>query len=66
MAQGRTGDPIARHMLAACSGRDVPERASNGFIETTFDSFAASFEAKLARYPIGPGARRGHAGGSRD
>jgi predicted TPR repeat methyltransferase len=42
------GNPIARHMLAACSGRDVPERASNGFIETTFDSFAASFEAKLA------------------
>ncbi len=42
------GNPIAQHMLAACSGRDVPERASNGFIETTFDSFAASFEAKLA------------------
>ena len=43
------GHPIARHMLAACTGRDVPERASNGFVETTFDSFAASFEAKLAR-----------------
>jgi predicted TPR repeat methyltransferase len=43
------GNPIARHMLAACTGRDVPERASNGFVETTFDSFAASFEAKLAR-----------------
>ena len=43
------GDPIARHMLAACTGRDVPERASNGFVETTFDSFAASFESKLAR-----------------
>jgi predicted TPR repeat methyltransferase len=41
-------NPIARHMLAACTGRDVPERASNGFVETTFDSFAASFEAKLA------------------
>jgi predicted TPR repeat methyltransferase len=41
-------NPIARHMLAACSGRDVPDRASNGYIETTFDSFAASFEAKLA------------------
>ena len=40
-------DPIARHMLAACTGRDVPERASNGFVETTFDSFASSFEAKL-------------------
>jgi predicted TPR repeat methyltransferase len=43
------GDPIARHMLAACTGRDVPERASNGFVETTFDSFAASFESKLER-----------------
>ena len=41
-------DPIARHMLAACSGRDVPARASDAFIETTFDSFAASFDAKLA------------------
>ncbi len=41
-------DPIARHMLAACSGRDVPERASDAYIETTFDSFAASFDAKLA------------------
>lgn len=43
------GHPVARHMLAACTGRDVPERASNGFVEATFDSFAASFEAKLAR-----------------
>ena len=36
-------------MLAACSGRDVPPRASDAFIETTFDSFAASFDSKLAR-----------------
>ncbi len=43
------GDPIALHMLAACTGRDVPARASNGFVEKTFDGFAASFEAKLAR-----------------
>jgi predicted TPR repeat methyltransferase len=41
--------PIARHMIAACSGRDVPARASDAFIETTFDSFAGSFDAKLAR-----------------
>jgi predicted TPR repeat methyltransferase len=40
-------DPIARHMLAACTGRNVPPRASNGFVERTFDSFAASFESKL-------------------
>ena len=43
------GDPIALHMLAACTGRDVPRRASNGFVERTFDSFASSFEAKLER-----------------
>ena len=40
--------PIARHMIAACSGRDVPARASDAFIEMTFDSFAGSFESKLA------------------
>jgi predicted TPR repeat methyltransferase len=40
---------IARHMLAACSGKDVPPRASDEFVERTFDSFAASFDAKLAR-----------------
>jgi predicted TPR repeat methyltransferase len=40
---------IARHMLAACSGRDVPSRASDGFVEKTFDDFASSFDAKLAK-----------------
>jgi predicted TPR repeat methyltransferase len=42
-------NPIASHMLAACSGLDVPPRASDEFIETTFDSFAASFDSKLAK-----------------
>lgn len=42
-------NPIARHMLAACTGRGVPARASNAFIAGTFDSFAASFESKLAK-----------------
>ena len=41
------GHPVALHMLAACSGRDVPARASDQFVEATFDSFAASFESKL-------------------
>ena len=41
------GDPIAEHLLAACTGRDVPSRASNAFVEKTFDAFATSFEAKL-------------------
>ena len=43
------GDPIALHMLAACTGRAVPARASNGFVERTFDSFATSFESKLEK-----------------
>jgi predicted TPR repeat methyltransferase len=41
-------DAIARHMLAACTGDDIPARASDGFVERTFDSFARSFETKLA------------------
>ncbi|HSC73361.1 MAG TPA: tetratricopeptide repeat protein [Gaiellaceae bacterium] len=42
-------DPIARHMLAACSGRDIPDRAADAYVERTFDTFAASFDAKLAQ-----------------
>lgn len=42
-------DPVALHMRAACTGRDVPPRASDGFIVNTFDSFAASFESKLEK-----------------
>jgi predicted TPR repeat methyltransferase len=41
--------PMALHMLAACTGRDVPRRASDGYIVDTFDCFATSFESKLAR-----------------
>jgi predicted TPR repeat methyltransferase len=47
--QEEPDDPVAKHMLAACSGRDVPPRAPDAFIEQTFDSFAASFDAKLAK-----------------
>jgi predicted TPR repeat methyltransferase len=41
------GDPLAVHTLASCSGRDVPSRASDAYVEAVFDSFAASFDAKL-------------------
>lgn len=41
------GNPIAVHMLAACSGRDVPMRASDDFVRTTFDEFAESFDEML-------------------
>jgi predicted TPR repeat methyltransferase len=47
--ESEPGDPIATHMLAACTGQDAPPRASDTFVERTFDSFAASFESKLAR-----------------
>jgi predicted TPR repeat methyltransferase len=42
-------NPIAQHMLAACSGGEVPVRASDAYVETVFDGFAASFDSKLAR-----------------
>jgi predicted TPR repeat methyltransferase len=41
--------PVATHTLAACSGRNVPARASDDYVQKIFDSFAESFEAKLAR-----------------
>ncbi|MFC5607040.1 tetratricopeptide repeat protein [Variovorax soli] len=40
--------PEARHHLAACSGRDVPGRAPDDYVEKVFDGFANSFDAKLA------------------
>ncbi|MDM0117235.1 tetratricopeptide repeat protein [Variovorax sp. J22R133] len=40
--------PEARHHLAACSGKGVPERAADDYVETVFDGFADSFDAKLA------------------
>lgn len=42
-------DPIVVHMLAACTGRNLPARASNAYVVRTFDSFAASFESKLQK-----------------
>jgi len=40
-------NPVARHMYAACSGENVPDRAADDFIEHTFDRFADSFEKQL-------------------
>jgi predicted TPR repeat methyltransferase len=40
-------NPIAQHMFAACSGDSVPARASDAYIEATFDTFAGSFDEKL-------------------
>ncbi len=42
-------DPIPVHMLAALGGAGRPERASDGFIRSTFDDFADSFDESLGR-----------------
>ena len=47
--QEEPDDPVALHMHAACTGGQIPARASNAFVERTFDSFATSFESKLER-----------------
>ena len=41
------GNPIAKHMLAACTSRDVPARAADAFVSRVFDGFAESFEEVL-------------------
>jgi predicted TPR repeat methyltransferase len=42
-------NPLALHMLAACSGRDVPARAADAFVQRTFDSFADTFDGVLEK-----------------
>ncbi|MDQ3831821.1 MAG: tetratricopeptide repeat protein, partial [Candidatus Tectomicrobia bacterium] len=39
----------AQHMVAAASGRAVPGRASDAYVQHTFDRFAESFDAVLKR-----------------
>ena len=40
-------NPTARHMLAACTLKDVPARADDAFVTETFDRFAGSFDEVL-------------------
>ena len=40
-------NPYARHHLAASLG-ELPERASDAYVEQVFDQFAANFDAQLA------------------
>jgi len=42
-------DPIARHMVSAITGRDVAQRASDDYVQRTFDAFAGDFEAQLSK-----------------
>jgi predicted TPR repeat methyltransferase len=39
--------PVAKHMLAACTLKDVPIRAGDGFVTQVFDGFAESFDRVL-------------------
>jgi predicted TPR repeat methyltransferase len=39
--------PEIDHHLAACGGSEVPERASDVYVQHVFDGFAASFDKKL-------------------
>lgn len=38
---------VARHMLAACTGEAIPERASDGYVRDVFDAFSGSFDQVL-------------------
>jgi predicted TPR repeat methyltransferase len=42
-------NPVARHLLAACSGEDVPSRAEDAFVEAIFDEYAENFDTKLVQ-----------------
>lgn len=39
----------ARHHLAAVSGEDVPDRASDGYVAEVFDHFSTSFDQRLSQ-----------------
>lgn len=41
--------PLARHLLAGCTGDAVPTRASDACVRDIFDSFADSFDEVLER-----------------
>lgn len=40
---------LARHMLAACRGREAPPRADDAYVVELFDGFADSFDEVLTR-----------------
>lgn len=42
-------DPVVAHLIAACAGEQAPERASDQFVQETFDRFAGSFDQVLDR-----------------
>ncbi|MDO8376940.1 MAG: tetratricopeptide repeat protein [Aquabacterium sp.] len=40
-------NPVVQHQLAACLGEAAPDRASDAYVQQVFDTFSASFDAKL-------------------
>ncbi len=40
-------NPIPRHLYASCSGCEVPKRASDSYVEKTFDEFSEKFDVKM-------------------
>jgi predicted TPR repeat methyltransferase len=40
-------NPVVAHLIAACAGAQAPERASDQFVQQTFDRFAGSFDQVL-------------------
>jgi len=46
-AQREPDNPRARHMAAAASGRQVPDRAANDYVRALFDASAQGFDRNL-------------------
>jgi predicted TPR repeat methyltransferase len=40
-------NPVARHMVSAFSGKDTPVRASDDYVKSVFDKFAATYDEEL-------------------
>ena len=40
-------NPVARHMAAATSGQNVPERADSAYVSRLFDKYARTFDQNL-------------------
>lgn len=45
--QREPGNPVARHMLAACGASEAPSRCADDYVRTVFDGFAESFDEQL-------------------
>lgn len=41
------GNPIAEHLLAACLRKEIPDKASDAFIEAHFDDLSKNFDVKM-------------------